>query len=161
RSSHVTASSADIEARINPKGFETKYHVEYGPTMDYGTIAPIPDGTLSAGNATEGVTVHLEGLEGITYHFRVIAENQWGTTATGDQTFNFFPQTCPNTALRQQTGSDFLPDCRAYELVSPSETGNVVLTAPVPVPPASQATTPARFAFTGFWGAISGFDTLN
>ncbi len=161
RSSHVTATSADIEARINPKGFATKYHVEYGPTMDYGAGAPIPDATLSAGNSTEGVTVHLEGLEGITYHFRVVAENQWGTTVTGDQTFNFFPPTCPNSALRQQTGSDFLPDCRAYELVSPSETGNVVLTAPVPAPPASYATGPARFAFDGFWGAISGFDTLN
>jgi hypothetical protein len=161
RSSHVTASSADIEARINPKEFETRYHVEYGPTMDYGSIQPIPDATLPAGNATEGVSVHLEGLEGITYHFRVVAENQWGTTATGDQTFNFFPPTCPNATLRQQTGSDFLPDCRAYELVSPSETGNVVLTAPVPAPPATDAIGPARFAFAGFWGAISGFDTLN
>ena len=45
-SSGITATSADISARINPNGFETEYEVEYGPTAAYGKRAPIPAGTL-------------------------------------------------------------------------------------------------------------------
>jgi hypothetical protein len=31
------------------------------------------------------------------------------------------PANCPNAAIREQQGSTFLPDCRAYEMVSPIE----------------------------------------
>ena len=63
----------------------------------------------------------LDGLtSGVTYHFRLVATNQYGTTITADQTFGFYPPTCPNSQLRQETRSNDLPDCRAYELVTPS-----------------------------------------
>jgi hypothetical protein len=102
------------------------------------------------------VAVHLSSLQiGATYHFRVIATNEWGTTDAEDQTFNFLPPDCPNSHVRQQTGGEYLPDCRAYELVSPENAGNVILVNEAgPISP--DATAPARFGFAGILGAVSG-----
>jgi hypothetical protein len=153
-SANVTATSADLRALINPKGEETTYYFEYGTTPEYGSTAPASPGVLPAGNVSEDVTVPVTGLQGVTYHFRVVAENKWGTTTSGDQTFNFFPPGCPNAHLRQLTGAAYLPDCRAYELVSPPEAGPTIL---VPNgPPAPYASSPARFAFKGIFGYIDG-----
>jgi hypothetical protein len=156
-SANVTANSADLKARINPNGpdpsFETTYRFEYGPTIAYGQTAPQPEGVLPPGTSSEEVGVHLTGLEEVTYHFRVVAENQWGTTVGEDQTFTFNPPGgCPNVAIRQQTGSAYLPDCRAYELVSPERAGGVAL---FPIGPTSP-TADDRFGFTGFFNAIPG-----
>jgi hypothetical protein len=153
-SSGVTASSADISAKINPNGFETDYYVEYGPTPAYGNSAPIPNALLPAGNATETVAVHLTGLENMVYHFRVAAHNTWGTTFTDDRTFTFFPPSCPNAVLRQKTGSSYLPDCRAYELVSPAIAGNIKL---LPIgQPSPFAQNPSRFLYLGVDGVLDG-----
>jgi hypothetical protein len=159
-SKNVTANSAEIDATINPHGFETEYFVEYGSSPEYGSIAPIPAEKLPAGEATQGVAVQLTGLEGITYHFRVVAKSKWGETRTGDQTFNFFPPSCPNSTIRQQTSSQYLPDCRAYELVSPGEAGGVTLVN-APWAPDPYAISPARFAFAGYLGALPGTDASN
>ena len=73
----------------------------------------------SSPTGPQDVVVTIEGLSSNTYHFRLVAENQWGETVTEDQTFDFLaPIGCPNHAVRQQTGAAYLPDCRAYELVS-------------------------------------------
>jgi len=157
--SHLTASSADIEANINPNGFETEYEVEYGTTTDYGESAPASPGLLEAGGAPEPVTIPLSGLEPTVYHFRVVARNVWGTTVTSDRTFTFFPPSCPNSQLRQLTGASYLPDCRAYEIVSPELAGNILLRA------ISQPTLypehPSRFLFYGLAGVLSGTGGTN
>ncbi len=75
-------------------------------------------------------------------------------TTTGEQTFNFFPSDCPNALLRQQTGASYLPDCRAYELVSAANAGNVTLGVGGPFGP--EATSPSRFSYTGHLGTIEG-----
>ena len=117
----VTEISADLRARINPFGYDTKYHFEYGTTASYGTSTPIPDDDVGVGVTEQGVVAHFSGLEsGVTYHFRVVATNQWGTTTSDDTTFSFFPPDCPNAHVRQQTASNYLPDCRAYSSSRPA-----------------------------------------
>jgi hypothetical protein len=153
-SSGVTATSADLHVVVNSFGEDATYRFEYGTTTGYGNTAPTPDGEISAGPSAQERIVHITGLEGSTYHFRVTAENNAGTTTTGDQTFTFYPPDCPNVHLRQQTGASFLPDCRAYELVSPANAGNVILLSSAPFAP--YASSPPRFAYSGNLGAVTG-----
>ncbi len=157
-SSNLGATTATLSAKITPNGSATKYYFEYGPSTAYGETAPSPPGELTEELfASQPVDVHLTGLQkGFTYHFRVVAVNKYGTTTTADQSFNFFPPTCPNAPVRQQTGGEFLPDCRAYELVSPESAGNVILFPGASNLAPSYATDPARFAFFGGLGAIEG-----
>ena len=154
-SANLTATSADLMAAINPQGFQTTYKFEYGVTEEYGSSA---SGAEISENlfADNSVEVHLENLQrGVIYHFRLLATNEWGTAASEDQTFNFFPARCPNEQLRQETNSAFLPDCRAYELVSPSSAGSAVL-LPEGAPAAPNAEGPSRFAFAAVLGALPG-----
>jgi hypothetical protein len=122
--------------------------------MSYGKTAPVPAGVLPATESAEEVSIHLSGLEGIVYHFRIVAKSTWGTTTTSDRTFTFFPPSCPNSVLRQKTGSSYLPDCRAYELVSPENAGNIIL-KPISRP-APYAQSPTRFLYVGLDGVLSG-----
>jgi hypothetical protein len=88
----------------------------------------MPDGDLGSGTESAEVGQLLTGLQaGSTYHYRIIATNPSGTTTGEDQTFTTFappiPQpadTCPNAAYRVGFSAG-LPDCRAYEMVSPVE----------------------------------------
>ena len=127
-SSELTATTATLNALINPQGYATEYHFEYGITPAYGASAPIPEGAITGVFADQHVAVDLSGLEvDRTYHFRVIARSKWGTTTSEDQSFNFYPPSCPNAHVRQETESNNLPDCRAYELVSPENANGVTI----------------------------------
>ncbi len=155
----LTETTADLAANINPEGGETTCHFEYGTTTSYGQIAPCPaaEGLLEGDIGSLGVehplSVHLTDLEkGVVYHFRLVAENPFGATITEDQSFNFFPPSCPNGHLRQETGTEFLPDCRAYELVSPPDAGGTILLDEGPQSPL--AIDPSRLAFGGILGKI-------
>ena len=151
--SNLTASSADLTAQINPDGLETHYRFEYGTTINYGQAAPVPDGLLSAGISDQEVGVHLSNLEGgVVYHYRLVATNADGTTVSEDHTFNFFPPPCPNENVRQETQSNYLPDCRAYELVSASDAGGTQLYTGGPN--TGYATSPSRFSYVGLWSSI-------
>ncbi len=160
-SSDLTATTAILHATIIPNSLDTTYHFEYGTTTQYGTNVPIPDEDLGAGSEPVAVSELIENLVKATYHFRVVAENELGTTVSEDQTFNFFPPDCPNRTIRQATGSDYLPDCRAYELVSPGSAGNVLLTPNEEVPVSTYATDPARLAFMGSFGVLTGTEPPN
>jgi hypothetical protein len=151
--SNVTAHSVDFNALINPLGSATSYHFDYGPTPSYGQSTAeisIPGTPHSA----QHVAVHVEGLEPVVYHYRVVAHNSAGDTFGSDHTFNFYPEPCPNAAVRQQTGSDSLPDCRAYELVSPEDGGTAILS--IGGQPPTFASNPTRLAFFGSLGSIPG-----
>ena len=174
-SADVTASTADLIAKINPNGDATTYHFEYGTSPSYDHVIPFPDASIGNGETPVEVSQHIENLEiGIPYHFRVVAENQWGEVASGDQTFAFFTANCPNAHVRQESGAAYLPDCRAYELVSPEVAGPVqlfpgqglgpIVNEFIPHPQPSNtglASAPSRFAFWGGIGQVNGTDPPN
>jgi hypothetical protein len=154
-SDNVTATTAELKAKVNPNGYDTEWFFEYGTTPDYGSIVPAPNGTIPASTNVEDVVVQLTDLQGTTYHFRLVAKNRWGTTTTEDQSFTFNPpQSCPNTTVRQETGAAYLPDCRAYELVSPGRAGGAALFYNAPWSP--YASNPGRFVFTAGINSIPG-----
>ena len=96
RPSDVGETGATLSARIDPVGFPTTYRFEYGPSTSYGQVSPPGGASVGEGHGPVPVTQHLTGLQpGVTYHFRVVATNEWGTEVTDDSTFNFFPQDCP------------------------------------------------------------------
>jgi DNA-binding beta-propeller fold protein YncE len=118
----LTSSEAKLGARIGPGGPDTSYRFEYGTTTAYGHTAPIPAGDAGTGLAARTVWAAATGLEpGTTYHYRVLASNELGTAEGPDQTFTTLTASesaCPNEALRGGFSAS-LPDCRAYELVTP------------------------------------------
>ena len=157
----VEPTSAVLAARVNPEGVPggAVCEIEYGTSTGYGTSVPC-EPSQALGEGTSGVSVKrvLEGLTaGTTYHWRVAVADA-NTTVTGpDNTFVYLPaggppevQKCSASeeALRgesdvdpqSQLGASFsseLPDCRAYELVTPPEK-NADLLAQVPFDPRPQ-----------------------
>jgi hypothetical protein len=82
--------------------------------------------TLVQGGNSSAVTVeaHLTSLNpGVVYHYNLLATNGAGQTESGDQEFTptLSPdESCPNEQARKENNSLALPECRAYEVVTPS-----------------------------------------
>jgi hypothetical protein len=107
--SELTAESALLKAEIDPGGLATSYRFEYGSTTEYGTSVPEPEGQLAGGSVAEPVEARIANLSAdtTTYHWRVVATNEAGTTVGVDHTFRYI------------TTGERLPDGRAYEMVTP------------------------------------------
>ena len=120
RRSH--ASEAKLGALVNPGGIAATYRFEYGPTSAYGSSTPFPEGSVGEGLESHAVWASASGLApGSTYHYRLVASNELGTVYGPDQTFTTLTAeeaACPNEQRRGGFAAR-LPDCRAYELVTP------------------------------------------
>ncbi|MGN6275767.1 MAG: hypothetical protein ACTHNP_07535 [Solirubrobacterales bacterium] len=126
----TTETEALLQAEVNPCNLQTSYRFEYTPLERYeeegfsGALVA-GEGQIPAGFGPVPVSAAAEGLEpGAAYRFRVVATNELGSDE-GEETFRTYPasepQNCPNEGVR--TGlSALLPDCRAYELVTPPDT---------------------------------------
>ncbi len=131
-SESVSGSEATLKAQINPQSAATSYRFEWGLTE-----APYEHASAETAIGAEPVpqilSLALSGLApGTTYHFRVVALNHChpeseptascvseGPDRALSTYLPFTPETeCPNQELRTEA-SAFLPDCRAYEMVSP------------------------------------------
>src|SRR4051794_9969465 len=78
---------ATAHGTVNPRGQETTYYFEYGPTTAYGTQTPPT--SAGAGNRVVKTAKELTGLEPQTsYHYRLVARNASGTANGADRTFN-------------------------------------------------------------------------
>lgn len=121
------AASVLLRGRVNPNGTPTTYRFELGETTAYDREIALGDG--SAGNGQDPVELAVPVYDlapGVTYHYRIVATNVAGEDAGDDVSFTLGSgaDSCPNAEYR--TGpSAHLPDCRAYELLSPRDNGGV------------------------------------
>lgn len=154
----VGIESATVRATINPQFWpDTRYYVEYGtsPCASGGCAAkePLPPGELLTGQVVKQLLrtkeIELGGLlPQTTYHYRFVAESTGGGPVYGvdpdgqgvqgasfaeglEGTFRTRrvekATSCPNSSFRVEV--DHLPDCRAYEMVSPvdKENGDIIV----------------------------------
>lgn len=146
----VGTHEALLRAQINPRFWpDTTFHLEYGtePCSVGDCEAETPVTLLTSKSINKALTTNavlLEGLEpDTTYHFRFVSQSGGGgpvfgidpdgegpkgpTAAEGlEGTFRTFaipapPDSCPANEDFRTGPSARLPDCRAYEMVSPLE----------------------------------------
>jgi hypothetical protein len=124
--SNVTNNQASLAGDVNPSSGTygiIRCSVEYGTSTAYGKFGGCQPTTIGAGTSTVPVTVQLGVLApSTTYHYRLTATNVTGSTVGADRTFTTSSASadpCSNGGIRLQQGSFFLPECRAYEMVSP------------------------------------------
>ncbi len=133
----VGVSEAKLGALVSPGGIGTTYRFEYlseaafqadnesfsGPERA-GSV-PFPEGSVGEGFASRTVWAAAAGLQpGTTYHYRIVATNELAPAGVTGPNQTFTTQTakqasCSNEQLRGGFSAR-LPDCRAYELVTPS-----------------------------------------
>jgi hypothetical protein len=126
-----TESEIALNATINPCNAGTSYVFEYVSqqafeTEGFANASVTSQGTIAAAGTGVSVTRLVTGLSpGTMYRFRVVATNSVGSDSA-EGSFTTYPSAfvsvpCPNDSTR--TGfSALLPDCRAYELVTPPAT---------------------------------------
>jgi hypothetical protein len=117
------AYQADVAALGPDHGFD---HAVKVPNLDGGEAAI----GLGSGEAPKAVAAAISGLTpGLAYHYRFTAINSFATVRSEERTLTTFPlpsapgEGCPNQVFRTGASAN-LPDCRAYEMVSPVEKGN-------------------------------------
>jgi hypothetical protein len=122
----VSEDEAELGAKINPHNLETTYSFELKGEGE-ADWTQVGEGTLAAGNLDAEAAAGAKGLSPATsYRFRAIASNEEGSDEAegGFTTYGSVasePSLCPNAPLRTNL-SVLLPDCRAYELVTPPDT---------------------------------------
>lgn len=82
----VSASSATLNGTVDPNGRATTFYFDYGTSTSYGSRTP-ERGAVSATGA-QAESAGISGLTaGRTYHFRIVARSDAGTTAGKDAIF--------------------------------------------------------------------------
>ncbi|HMJ72398.1 MAG TPA: NHL repeat-containing protein [Solirubrobacterales bacterium] len=139
----VQSSGATLKADISTEFWpDTTYYVQYGTGKCSAggcdreqPVAPGSKLNLVTNRPVATAGVFLGNLEpGTTYHYRFVAESSGGGPVFGvggevgadgaEGAFTTFPvpsepkTDCPNQAFRTEASAR-LPDCRAYEMVSP------------------------------------------
>ncbi len=90
--SGVGSSNATLSGTVNPQGFATSYHFEYGTTTAYGSVTP--DAAAGNGLAAIAASATLTDLvPASTYHYRLAAANGIGASSGADGTFTTGVQT--------------------------------------------------------------------
>lgn len=87
--SEIDTTTAKLLAEVNPElGEVTKCVFEYGTTTKYGSSVSCA-GLPGDGSSAVGVSAALKGLKGTTtYHFRISATNDAGTSKGADEKFS-------------------------------------------------------------------------
>lgn len=113
----VSQTAATLTGTIDAKGMAATYWLEYGPTADYGST--LLAGQLEGGGSAAAVTLALQGLApGATYHYRLAAMTEDGTTYGGDMTFT--TPGYPSVLAPPQLAS--FPDLSGFASIPPEKT---------------------------------------
>jgi len=84
---NVEQTTATLNGEVNANNYFTTVTFEYGTTTSYGNTLNASPNTVS-GNTNTSVSTNLTGLTtSTTYHYRVKAVNEGGTTTGSDMTF--------------------------------------------------------------------------
>jgi sugar lactone lactonase YvrE len=132
------------------------------------TSIPFEDAEVGSGFAPKEVKDEIVPLNpGTTYHYRVVATNAYKTVIGSDRTFTTFAfgghefDPCENSHVRQQTGAALLLNCRAFELVSASDTAGYdvesnIVPNEVPFGGFPMAMGPSKVLYAIHQGAVPG-----
>jgi phosphodiesterase/alkaline phosphatase D-like protein len=117
----ATATTATLTGSVDPRTRATTWWFEYGTSTGYGSRTP----SRSAGSGSaRTVTAAVSGLRpGTTYHYRLVARNDAGTSRGANASFTTVGVTLTIPALRVVYGrgillSGFVPTRRAGETVT-------------------------------------------
>jgi hypothetical protein len=178
--SSVDRTSAVLGAEINPKFWtNTRYYVQYGTgkCSEGGCEEeePLPPGPFLTSKVTDdpvkSAGIAIDGLKpGTTYHYRFVTESSGGGPVRGvggevgvdgeESSFATYPvpsqpkTNCPNQGFRIGFSAP-LPDCRAYEMVSPVDKNNGDIRALLndgayPTALTQSATDGSRFTYSSY-----------
>lgn len=124
---NISTSEAELQALINPGNLPTEYTFELSESPGFTPATVVGGGHLPAVKTDREALALAENLTpGTRYYFRVSA----GNALDGDEfvgQFSTYPESslesaaCPNRDFRIGAAA-LLPDCRAYELVTPPDT---------------------------------------
>jgi hypothetical protein len=102
----VDTTSAQLEGGVYPNRTDTTYWWEYGTTTSYGQQTPVTD--IGSGTAPVSVVDTLAGLQqNVTYHYRLVAQNSFGTEYGYDYTLTTAGAT--NSSSTQGSGGSTTP----------------------------------------------------
>ncbi|HEX5713288.1 MAG TPA: hypothetical protein VFX85_08255, partial [Solirubrobacterales bacterium] len=132
-STDVGLTDATIQAEVNPLGIPAEAFFEYvddanfqASEFDNAVKAPATPIDLGGGEAFVEASTQIGGLQPNTlYHYRVVVSNIFVDEVQGEpESLLTFPlpgtiPSCANDAFRIGLPSEGLPDCRAFEMVSP------------------------------------------
>jgi DNA-binding beta-propeller fold protein YncE len=155
--SQVTATSARLEAELNPHGLPTTYHFEYVTQRHFetdGFSEPFRTADASAGSGTVDLTrtAQLQGLApATTYRYRVVATNSLGTVE-GERSQS--GEEIAHTLTTQGPAGPPLPDGRGWEMVSPPQKNGAPLEAMAEDGPDIQAAADGSGLTYGVKGSI-------
>jgi hypothetical protein len=114
----AAATSATLDASIDPNDAPTSYYFQYGTSAAYGEEVPLaPGAEVGSGKGAVEVSQHVQGLTANTvYHYRVVVVSEVSpgeveVVQGADETFSTQP---PGYVPA-------LPDGRQWEMVSPPE----------------------------------------
>jgi uncharacterized protein (TIGR02145 family) len=87
KATNITNTSVTLSGIVNPNSAITEVFFEYGKTTDFGNIIDADQSPIN-GHTETNVSVTITDLEpGITYYFRIKAENERGVTYGDDHIF--------------------------------------------------------------------------
>src|SRR5579862_594886 len=84
---NIAATSAVVSGTVDPRGRSTTWYFDYGTTTSYGLKTSTQ--TINAGFGAQSISVTISNLSpATTYHYRLVASNNVGTTVDGDMSFS-------------------------------------------------------------------------